>query len=302
MPRPRGGVYLRLRARRQLERRPSIGTPLGFEEVERAVGSDTSAVLFAFSRDFLRIVMREPHIPRMKRNRRRRPLEWATITERDWKPHLGRLFPWLKHGIRRVSPGTAEYEQVVDLRYAGFVESGFLDASKTGREAMRLARDFDSIILGLFRRKRLVATVTLNTITDRFPGMAMELEKNVVVNHRHFRDPNVLEIAKLVVDGSVRGRRFVLGLLSAASLIARLLGKEHLWQVSRDSPEDISWRVGLGFDYSLGYAFSDASLNNMPSRVGYLFLPSVTHNPRVPGFIKSIYASVLELERGGASA
>ena len=50
---------------------------------------------------------------------------------------------------------------------------------------MCLARDEDSIILGLFSEARL-ATMTLNTITPRFPGMAMELDKKVSINHAHF--------------------------------------------------------------------------------------------------------------------
>ena len=158
---------------------------------------------------------------------------------------------------------------------------------------MRLARDEDSIILGLFRRDRLLATMTLNTITPRFPGMAMELDKKISINHAFFRDPAVLEITKLVIDRGIRGGRMALGMLYVSSLIARVLGKLHLWQVSRDVPSDVSWRVGLGFDYSVGCRFNDPDLNDMPSRVGYLYLPSVMENPRVPPFIKAIYEDAL---------
>ena len=223
---------------------------------------------------------------------------WDSITERTWAPpprrrFLGR-FLGPRTRIRRVRPFDAEYREVVALRYRGFVETGFVDPARTGESAMRLARDEDSIILGLFRRDRLLlATMTLNTITPRFPGMAMELDKKVRINHAHFRDPAVLEITKLVIDRGIRGRRMALGMLYVSSLIARILGKHHLWQVSRDVPSDVSWRVGLGFDYSVGTRFIDPDLNDMPSRVGYLYLPSVMENPRVPSFIKAIYEDAL---------
>ena len=227
---------------------------------------------------------------------------WDSITERTWAPPPRRRF--LGHflgprtRIRRVRPFDPEYGQVVALRYRGFVETGFVDPVRTAESAMRLARDDDSIILGLFRRNRLLATMTLNTITPRFPGMAMELDKKVRINHAHFRDPAVLEITKLVIDRGIRGRRMALGMLYVSSLIARVLGKLHLWQVSRDVPSDVSWRVGLRFDYSVGIRFNDPDLNDMPSRVGYLYLPSVMENPRVPGFIKAIYEDELNDPQG----
>ena len=102
------------------------------------------------------------------------------------------------------------------------------------------------------------------------------------IAHPHFRDPGVLEITKLVVDRRARARRVALGMLFVASLIARILGKPHLWQVSRDTPSDMSWRTGLGFDYSIRCRFHDPDLNQMPSQVGYLYLPTVTQNMQVP--------------------
>jgi len=204
--------------------------------------------------------------------------------------------------VRRVRPEGEDYDQVIALRYQGFVESGFIDPARAGRSTMRLARDRDSIILGLFRRRRLHATVTLNTITPRYPGMAMELDKKLSLRHAHFRDPAVLEITKLVVDHGTRGRRAALALLYVCSFIGRVLGKVHLWQVSRDVPSDVSWRVGLGFDYSVGGRFIDPDLNGMPSRVGYLYLPSVTENPRVPPLIKAIYSDALNAPVEDASA
>ena len=218
---------------------------------------------------------------------------WETIGEETWDRPLRRRFLGGAMRLRRIRPRDDDYSKVIDLRYHGFVESGFIDPRRTGRTAMRLERDEESIILGLFRRRRLHATVTLNTISRRFPGMAMELDKKVVIAHEHFRGPEVLEITKLVVDRTTRGRRSALALLFASSMIARIVGKLHLWQVSRDIPSDVSWRVGLGFDYTVGSPFIDADLNQMPSRVGYLYLPSVTDNPRVPRFIRELYRDAL---------
>lgn len=229
-------------------------------------------------------------------------LSWESICEQTWSPLLRRRrFLGPRMLVRRVRPGGEDYDQVVALRYRGLVESGFIDPFRTGPLAMRLSRDEESIILGLFRRRRLHATVTLNTISPRFPGMAMEMDKKVSISHVHFRDPAVLEITKLVVDRGTRGRRAALALLFVSSLIARLLGKIHLWQVSRNVSSDISWRVGLGFDYSVGGPFTDPDLNDVPSRVGYLYLPRVTENPRVPLFIKEIYRDALNAPLEDAS-
>jgi hypothetical protein len=227
---------------------------------------------------------------------------WETICETTWGPLLRRRFLGPLMQIRRVRTTDQEYDKIVRLRYQGLVESGFIDPARTGESAMRLARDTDSIVVGLFRRSRLLATMTLNTITPRFPGMAMELEKKVQIEHPHFRDPDVMEITKLVIDRDIRGRRIALGMLFVTSLLARLLGKPHLWQVSRDVPSDMSWRAGLGFDYSLRCRFRDPDLNEMPSQVGYLYLPTVECNPRVPAFIKSIYEAARTVEVQGLPA
>ncbi len=227
---------------------------------------------------------------------------WESICESTWGPFLRRRLLAPRVQIRRVRPGDRAYEEVIKLRYRGFVESGFIDPARTDESAMRLARDQDSIIVGMFRGRRLLATMTLNTITPRFPGMAMELDKKVHIEHPHFRDPGVLEITKLVVERDIRGRRIALGMLFVSSLVARILRKPHLWQVSRDIPSDMSWRAGLGFDYSVQCRFHDPDLNEMPSQVGYLYLPTVVHNSRVPRFIKAIYQEALtvELQEAGA--
>jgi len=229
-------------------------------------------------------------------------VSWDSISENIWGPFLRGRFLGPRVRIRRVRPDDRDYAKVISLRYRGFIESGFIDPRTTGESTMRLARDRDSIILGMFRGTRLLATMTLNTITPRFPGMAMELDKKVHIAHPHFRDPGVMEITKLVVDCRTRGRRIALAMLFVTSLIARILGKPHLWQVSRDIPSDMSWRAGLGFDYSVRCLFHDPDLNRMPSQVGYLYLPTVTQNPQVPRFIKAIYQEALTAQVQEASA
>ncbi len=228
-----------------------------------------------------------------RRRRRATPADWDSLSEEHWGPLVRRLFPLSRLRILRVRPGTAAYESVIALRYEGFIESGFLDPSRDGMEAMRLLRDHDSIILGMFRGRRLLATLTLNTPTRRFPGMAMELEKRLNLHHAHFRDSQVLEITKLVVARPARGRRFVFALLAVTGFVARTLDKHHLWQVSRDVPSDVSWRASLGFDYSMGVRFADPAFNGMPSRVGYMHLPTAVLNPQVPAFVRAIYAEAL---------
>jgi hypothetical protein len=230
----------------------------------------------------------------------RKDVTWESISEKDWNPVWRKRWRGPRLSIVRVRPGTPRYESVLRLRYQGFVESGFVDPRISDESVMRLARDQDSVIIGMFRGERILATVTLNTITERFPGLAMELEKKVRLRHAHFRGPHSLEVTKLVVAPSVRGRRFVLALLSVSTVVARLLDKCHLWQVSRDVPSDISWRVGLGFDFSVGDRFIDASLNDMASRVGYMYLPDATRNAKVPRFIRAMYAEILAMDSSEA--
>lgn len=232
----------------------------------------------------------------------RRDVTWESISEKDWNRALRKRWQGNRFSIVRVRPGTQRYESVVRLRYQGFVESGFVDPGMSDESVMRLPRDDNSIIIGMFRGERILATVTLNTITKSFPGMAMELEKKVRLRHPHFRDPQALEITKLVVAPAVRGKRIVLALLWVSTLVARLLDKRHLWQVSRDVSSDISWRAGLGYDYSVGGRFIDGSLNGMASRVGYLYLPEATSNPRVPRFIRSMYSDILSMDLAGTGS
>jgi hypothetical protein len=75
--------------------------------------------------------------------------------------------------LLRVRPGTPRYESVLRLRYEGFVESGFIDPRVSDQSVMRLARDRDSVIIGMFRGERILAIVRVGlgfdfSVGDRF--------------------------------------------------------------------------------------------------------------------------------------
>lgn len=224
--------------------------------------------------------------------------EWKTVDEGFWNPHLPRSLILGRFRIARVRPGSGEYDQVVQLRYRGLVESGFLDPESDTPEAMILPRDADSIILGLYCETKLHASVTLNTPTEQFPGLAMELEKGVSIEHPFFRHPQALEFSKLVTSAPARRSPVSLQLLYVCILLARYLDKGHFWQVSRDIAADISWRERFGFDYTIGYRFADPSLNGMPSQVGYACLHSVLENPRTHWLVRRVYRQALRVDLG----
>ena len=127
-------------------------------------------------------------------------MDWYTISEKDWDPIIKRFITSINFSVKRIYPNSDEYEKVIDLRYNGLGESGFIDKTKFTKECMRLERDSDSIILGLYSSfNRLLGTVTLNTITDKFPKMAMELEKKVILDHPALHSKDVREISKLYI-------------------------------------------------------------------------------------------------------
>jgi hypothetical protein len=182
------------------------------------------------------------------------------------------------------------------MRFRGMVESGFLDADRDRPSSMELPRDSHSVILGLFLDDALHASVTLNTPTAEYPGLAMELEKGVRVDHPYFRHSASLEFSKLVSSDQARRSPISLQILYVAVLVARHLGKCHFWQVSRDIPSDISWRQRFGFDYSIGYQFADPSLNGMPSQVGYACLDSILDYPKLHWMVRRVYRAALRVE------
>lgn len=223
-------------------------------------------------------------------------MEWENIDERVWDPLLDYL-SWSddRPVIRRVYPGTQAYEKVIRLRYAGLTESGFVDVETMEISCMRLERDCESIILGAFDGGWCYATVTLNTITNAYPGLAMELEKGADLDHPFFRHPGTIEITKLVIAPERRNSRVGLRLYEITAIIGRLLGKHHFWQVGRDIERDVYARSRVGFDYSNGYRFNDASLNDTPSRIGYMNLLTVLDNPNVSKAFLPAYRRVLSI-------
>ncbi|MFP4431491.1 MAG: N-acyl amino acid synthase FeeM domain-containing protein [Spirochaetota bacterium] len=221
------------------------------------------------------------------------PLSWETICEDDWRDYLHPSDRVNEGTVRRVYPDTPAYHQVVNLRYHGLVETGFLDPRTARLESMALERDSDSVIIGLFEDLRILATITLNIRTPRFPGLAMELEKGVAIDTPEFLGSRAMECSKFVVHPKARGFRSILKLLPPVIVVSQLFGRRYLWQVSRDIPGDRSWREGLGFDYTQGIRFIDRSLNNMPSCVGSLDLNRVLEKPAVPRLVRSIYRRYL---------
>lgn len=221
-------------------------------------------------------------------------MDWYTISEKDWNPIIKRFITSINFSIKRIYPDSQEYEKVIDLRYNGLGESGFIDKTKMTRECMRLQRDYDSIILGLYNiYNKLLGTVTLNTITDNFPALAMEIEKKVILNHEAFHSRESLEITKLSIINQFRSARVSLNLYLVTVIIAIFLGKKHFWQVSRNIEKDIRWRKGFGFDYdSINHVFIDKSLNNMESKIGYLYLPKILENKNLSPIIRSLYLQI----------
>ena len=223
-------------------------------------------------------------------------MDWYSICEKDWDPIIKKFITSINFSVRRIYPDSLEYDKIVDLRYNGLGESGFIDKTKYDKDFMRLERDCDSIILGLYNiYNRLLGTVTLNAITDKFPKMAMEIEKKVILDHPAFRSKDLLEITKLSISNQFRASRVSLNLYLVTVLIAILLGKKHFWQVSRYIDKDINWRKRFGFDYdSINYVFIDESLNNMKSTVGYLYLPDVLNNNDLSPIIKALYIQIFK--------
>ncbi len=191
--------------------------------------------------------------------------------------------------VKRVYPLTEDYKKVVQLRFAGLVESGFLDLYMNRPEEMILERDTDSVILGLYDDDKILGSLTLNTRTRRFNKLAMEIEKKLEIEHPFFNIDGVLEFTKLVLSPEGRQRKGLLNLCGVAFIIGNYFNKLHYWQVSRDIPEDIRFRERLGFDYSDGYLFNDPSLNGMPSRAGYFDSSKYAENSKIPEFLVHMY-------------
>lgn len=224
-------------------------------------------------------------------------ITWDTVTEEFWGPHVSQILTIPTNDIRRIRPThTDAYREIAALRFKGLVESGFLDPERNSREEMMLARDPDSIILGLYRRGTLRATLTLNTPTPRFPATAAELEKGVKIDHPHFRSPDLMEFTKLVIDTRTRGMRFAFQLVAASCIIAHALNKRHFWQVGRQDAKDISWREKSGFRFDDAWDFLDPSLNGMPSKLGYMNFHAAGEDDRVAWFLRRLYKKILDLD------
>ena len=221
---------------------------------------------------------------------------WGSITENEWNAVYRSPFIDSTGTVIRVFPGSREYADVVRLRYRGLTETGFIDPARMPLSAMELPRDRESIILAIRKERRIVGTITLNTITPAFPGLAMELEKGVMLDHPHFRSPGTIELTKLVIAPEARSMKLLLNFSVIPALLGRLFGKPHHWQVSRNVPMDTLQRERLGFGYENGYRFRDRSLNDMDSRVGYFHLPDVLKSPKLLAMLRPPLRQVLDLD------
>lgn len=223
-------------------------------------------------------------------------MEWHSIDEKVWGRSLALLEDSdLAKTVTRVYPGTRRYDAVVRLRYQGLAETGFIDTATMKPDCMRLARDFDSVILAAFDGPTCMATLTLNTITDTHSGLAMELEKKASVPHPFFRSRKTLEFTKFVIAPAYRNTRIGMYMYEVSAIISRVLDKPHFWQVGRDDERDVFVRSRAGFDYSDNYRFTDVSLNNMISRIGYMHFPSVLANPNVSRVFRRMFEAVLTI-------
>ena len=158
---------------------------------------------------------------------------WLTITEQDWERVFPPPFAVDDSRIIRVYPAMKQYDEIVNLRYAGLVETGFIDPRLVPPSSMALERDTESIILALQQRNTVLATLTLNTITPTYNGHAMMIEKGVRLEHPYFRSQDSMEMCKLVVEPRVRPHRQTLNMIIITWVIAKMLGKNHFWQVSK---------------------------------------------------------------------
>jgi hypothetical protein len=227
---------------------------------------------------------------------------WNAVTENDWNVLYRSPYIDDTGKVIRVFPGTDEYAEVVRLRYDGLVETGFINPACMTMSKMELQRDRDSIILALWKDGKIVGTLTLNTITPEFPALAMELDKGVSIDRPFFRAADTLEFTKLVVEPGARSMKLTLNFMIASCLLAKLLGKNHFWQVSRNVQKDIFHRERLGFSYADNFQFIDRSLNNMDSRVGYLFLPDILKAPKLLAGLRRPLQEILDLDLSAAPA
>jgi hypothetical protein len=225
-------------------------------------------------------------------------LSWNTITERDWNQYLPDRFRSDDSRIVRVFPGSPLYSEVVSLRYEGLVRSGYLDPKRHDISCMRLARDSDSIIVALLIDHKVSASLTFNTPTVRFPRLAMELEKGIVLDHPRFHDPGTLEFVKLVAAPHVRPLRHGVNLFLLGCVLGVLFSKTHFWHVSRTVEPAMAFMRKFGFAYSESNTFVDAGLNNTKSCAGYCSLDSICTSPEVPRDLRTCVMEILKTNKG----
>jgi hypothetical protein len=224
---------------------------------------------------------------------------WNTIDESFWQSLIVELTPFNieKYGsIIRIREDGMFYENVVKLRYEGLVESGFIKATEwSDYNQMRLERDRESIILGYQIRNEIVATMTLNSPSVEFPGMAMLLEKGFACEHSEFTTKNSIEICKFVIDKKYRNFPGIFMFILVPMLIGYALSKSHFWQVVKDCEKDLRFRTRMGFTI-FPKLYIDQSLNNMPSYIGYFNLYELINNPLISKIQRDFVEKLIKVD------
>jgi hypothetical protein len=210
---------------------------------------------------------------------------WSTIDEKYWTHFFYKDISMNKSEIIRVRPGMPEYNEVVMIRYNGFIRSGYIK-KETDISSMVLERDKDSIILAVRDNGVITATLTLNTPTEKFPAPALVLEKGIVFNDSRIQRPDIIEFVKAATDLKISSVRKGVNLFLTACIIARLTHKYHFMHVSRVVPEAMKFMRKFGFVYAPELSFTDKLLNNTPSCIGYCEYSSIVSNPEVPYGVK----------------
>jgi hypothetical protein len=217
---------------------------------------------------------------------------WFRVDETLWNKYFPTKDGAFESGIVRVFPGTPEYEQVKELRYQGLVRSGYLDPHRDTVDSMSLERDKDSIILAAIENGIMILTMTLNTPTRAFPKLAVELEKDICFEDELFHCPDVIEVVKLSVTDELKVNTYLHPAITVAYIVGILAGKRYFLNVSRRDPQAIGFMEKCGYYYPEKFNFIDASLNNMPSSIGYCKLCEIMRNPRTTAFFRR-YARLL---------
>lgn len=218
---------------------------------------------------------------------------WESIDENYWEHYLPTDFCHKEFRIIRVRIDSSYYDDVVKLRFQGMLESGYINKSSLNHKTMELERDQDSVILAMIYKQSVIATLTLNTPTQKFPKLAATMEKGFEADSVYFNHPQSLEFVKMVFNKSARAVRYGINMFLIACIISRALDKYNFWHISRVNDVAMGFMSKFGFDFYLDKIFIDKSLNNTKSCLGYCSLYSLPYNEEMPSNIRHAIFKIL---------